>query len=80
MENTKEHQQFDIQIEKVDLTELKDQKSKLIMIQAKFEKQMSQEEWDALEGIINLLDHVQDQARDQHNLEDKYVYNISNEE
>ena len=80
MRTIQEHQLFDIFIKKVDLTTLKEQKINLITIQDKFLNSLTREEYDAIEGLINLIDQVQDQAQEQWGLEDSYVFNLSTEE
>jgi len=66
-----------------DFKELKDQKSALYAIQAKIEKpkaKFTQKEWDALEGIINFINSIQDIAVDEYGVKETKVFKISRKE
>ena len=66
-----------------DFKELKDQKSALYIIQAKMEKpkaKFTQKEWDALEGLINFINSIQDIAVDEYGVKETKVFRISRKE
>lgn len=75
---------YDINIKNIDLNLLKQQKEILLKLQWKTSKTgepiVSSKEFETLEAIINLIDHVQDQAVDQHNLDENEVFNFNKEE
>lgn len=63
-----------------DFKELKAQKSALYAIQAKIEKpkaKFTQKEWDALEGVINFINAIQDIAVDEYGVKETKVFKIS---
>jgi hypothetical protein len=65
---------------KMDFKLLKEQKTTLIKIQTKLEKpnpKFTKKEWDTMEGIINLLDAIQDVAVDEYGFNEKTVFRIS---
>ena len=67
-------------INKMDFKLLKQQKTTLIKIQAKLEKpnpKFTQKEWDTLEGIINLVDSIQDIAVDEYGVSQRKVFRLS---
>jgi len=67
-------------LNKTDFKELKAQKSALYKIQAKLEKpkpKFTQKEWDALEGLINFIDAIQDIAVDEYGVKETKVFRIS---
>jgi len=67
-------------LKKIDFKELKEQKSTLIKLQAKIEKtkpKFTQKEHDALEGIINLIDSIQDIAVDKFGYKERTVFKLS---
>lgn len=75
--------QYDIKIQKVDLDLLREQKQVLNELQWKTDKNgdphISAKDFQALEGIINLISHIQDQAVDQHGLNEEEVYKFTEE-
>lgn len=74
---------YDINIKNVNLELLRDQKEALNNLQWKTNKDgsnyLSASEFSAVEGIINLIDHIQDQAVEQHGLSEEYVYKFTEE-
>lgn len=58
---------------------LKKQKKLLIKIQVKMEKDpgFTQNEWDAIEGMLNWIDSVQDIAVDEYGYAEKKIFNLS---
>jgi len=75
--------QYDIKIQNVDLKLLKDQKQALLELQYRTDSNSNPitrtKEYEALEGIIALIDHIQDQAVEQHGLDEEEVYNLNQE-
>lgn len=75
--------QYDIKIQKVDLDLLRDQKKVISELQWKTDKNgeplVSAKDFQALEGIISLIDHIQDQAVEQYNLDENQVFNFTEE-
>lgn len=63
---------------KLDFTLLKAQKSLLINLQGK--KTITKPEWDTLEGIINLIDHIQDTAVKKAIVTEEEAFNLSGED
>lgn len=63
---------------KLDFTLLKAQKSVLINLQAK--KTITKPEWDTLEGMINLIDHIQDTAVAKAIVTEEEAFNLSGED
>lgn len=66
----------------IDFKLLKAQKSRLINIQAKLENpkaKFTQKDLDALEGIINLCDKIQDVAVDDYGYNERTVFRRSRE-
>lgn len=72
---------YNIEIKNVDLNLLRQQKEKLIELQYRTFDNGSPviltKEYEALEGIINLIDHIQDEAVNQHSLDEKEVFNLN---
>lgn len=72
---------YDIKIQDVDLNLLRDQKEILVELQYKTARTgISVFEFNALQGIVHLIDHIQDQAVKQHNLKEEDVYKFTNED
>lgn len=68
---------------KIDFKMFKGQKTKLLNIQAKMEKpnpKFSQRELNAIEGMINLCDSIQDVAIDEYGYDKHKLLNLSNKE
>lgn len=64
-------------LSKIDFKDLKTQKSRLIMIQAKMENpkaKFTQKDIDALEGLLNLVDIIQDIAVDEYGFPERTVF------
>lgn len=64
-------------LKKIDFKDLKAQKSRLIMIQAKMENpkaKFTQKDIDALEGLLNLVDAIQDIAVDEYGFPERTVF------
>lgn len=64
-------------LKNIDFKDLKAQKSRLIMIQAKLENpkaKFTQNDVDAVEGIINLIDEVQRIAVDEYGFPERTVF------
>lgn len=74
---------YDIKIKQIDLNLLREQKEILSELQWKTDKNgdshVSAKDFQALEGIINLIDHIQDQAVEQHGLSEEEVYKFTQE-
>ena len=66
-------------ISSIDFKLLKQQKTTIINLQAKLEKdsKYTQKEWDTLEGMINLIDSIQDIAVDEYGVKETKVFRIS---
>jgi hypothetical protein len=79
-----ENNQYDILIKKVDLKMLREQKQILINLQYRGNSNGSQvlkaKEFDAIEGIINLISHIQDEAVEQLGLDENEVFDLEKEE
>ena len=75
--------QYDIQIKNVDLKLLREQKQALLELQYRTDSNNNPitrtKEYEALEGIILLIDHIQDQAVEQHNLDENEVFDLNKE-
>lgn len=75
--------QYDIKIQNVDLVLLKEQKKALLELQYRTDLNhnpiIRTKEYEALEGIILLIDHIQDQAVEQHNLDENEVFDLNKE-
>ena len=70
-------------LNKTDFKDLKDQKSALYTIQANIEKpkaKFTQKEWDALEGLINFIDAIQEIAVEEYGVKETKVFKISRKE
>lgn len=74
---------YDIEIKQVDLNLLREQKEILSELQWKTDKNgdphVSSKDFQALEGIINLISHIQDQAVEQHGLNEEEVFKFTEE-
>jgi hypothetical protein len=74
---------YNIEISNIDLEMLREQKAKLLTLQHRVESDNSPvvrpAEYEALEGIVNLIDHIQDSAVEQHGLDEAEVFKFSNE-
>jgi hypothetical protein len=79
-----ENKQYDILIKKVDLKMLREQKQIIIDLQYRDNPDGSQilkaNEFKALEGIISLIDHIQDEAVEQLGLDENEVFDLKKEE
>lgn len=79
-----ENKQYDIVIKKIDLNLLKEQKQILIDLQYRDDRDGSQilkaNEFKALEGIISLIDHIQDEAVEQLGLDENEVFDLEKNE
>ena len=79
-----ENKQYDILIKKIDLNLLREQKQILIDLQYRENPNGSQNlkanEFKALEGIISLIDHIQDEAVEQLGLDESEVFNLQKEQ
>lgn len=64
----------DIQIRKVDLTLLKKQKNHLLQIQQ--EGKITTKQSEAIDGIIGIIDAIQDYASDELGLNQKKVFSL----
>jgi hypothetical protein len=65
---------------KIDFKLLKEQKTRLISIQAKMEKpkpKFTQKDWDVLEGLIGLVDSIQDVAVDEYGYSNNKVFRLT---
>lgn len=62
-------------INKIDFKELKSQKAILIKLQEK--KGTTAKENSTIEGILNLIDHIQDIAVDSYGYNEKAVFKLS---
>lgn len=75
--------QHDIKIMNVDLDLLREQKRKLLFLQDRLDGNGNHvckpDELDAIEGILSLIDHIQDSAVEQHGLDEAEVFKFSNE-
>ena len=63
--------QYDIVIKKIDLDLLKKQKKALLGLV------LDEERDSELYGLINLIDHIQDQAIEQHGLNENEVFDFN---
>lgn len=63
---------YDITIKNIDLDLLREQKNILIDL-------LIREDMTSLDGLINLLDHIQDEAIEQHGLDEEKVFKFENE-
>jgi hypothetical protein len=79
-----ENKQYDILIKQIDLKLLREQKQTLLDLQYRDNPDGSQilkaNEFKALEGIINLISHIQDEAVEQLGLEENEVFDLEKEE
>ena len=66
-------------LKKINFKLLKEQKTTLIKLQAKIEKdkKFTQKECDTLEGMINFIDSIQDIAVDEYGHKETKVFKIS---
>jgi hypothetical protein len=75
---------YDIKIKGIDLNLLREQKDTLLNLQWKSDGNgtnfVNSKEFLALEGIISLIDHIQDEAVEQHGLDENEVFNLNKEE
>lgn len=73
---------YNIQISDVDLDLLREQKRQLLLLQGRTELTnslvLNSNEFEAVDGIINLIDHIQDSAVQQHGLDEEEVFTFSN--
>lgn len=76
--------QYDILIKQIDLNLLREQKQTLIDLQYRDNPDGSQilkaNEFKALEGIISLIDHIQDEAVEQLGLDENEVFDLEKNE
>ncbi len=74
---------FSITITGVDLDLLREQKKQILYLQGRTNMDNSPvlkpKEFDAIDGIINLIDAIQDGAVEQHGLDEEEVFKFSNE-
>jgi hypothetical protein len=74
---------YNIEIKNIDLDMLREQKAKLLTLQHRVDADnryvCRPEEFDAIEGIINIIDHIQDSAVEQYGLDEAEVFKFSNE-
>jgi hypothetical protein len=79
-----ENKQYDILIKQIDLNLLREQKQILIDLQYRDNPDGSQilkaNEFKALEGIISLIDHIQDEAVEQLGLDENEVFDLEKNE
>jgi hypothetical protein len=79
-----ENKQYDILIKQIDLNLLREQKQTLIDLQYRDNPDGSQilkaNEFKALEGIISLIDHIQDEAVEQLGLDENEVFDLEKNE
>jgi len=79
-----ENKQYDILIKKVDLKILREQKQIIIDLQYRDNPDgiqiLKANEFKALEGIISLIDHIQDEAVEQLGLDENEVFDLKKEE
>jgi hypothetical protein len=79
-----ENKQYDILIKKVDLKMLREQKQIIIDLQYRDNPDgiqiLKANEFKALEGIISLIDHIQDEAVEQLGLDENEVFDLKKEE
>lgn len=75
---------YDILIKQIDLNLLREQKQTLIDLQYRDNPDGSQilkaNEFKALEGIISLIDHIQDEAVEQLGLDENEVFDLEKNE
>ena len=75
-----ENKQYDILIKKVDLKILREQKQIIIDLQDRDNPDgiqiLKANEFKALEGIISLIDHIQDEAVEQLGLDENEVFDL----
>jgi len=79
-----ENKQYDILIKKVDLKMLREQKQIIIDLQYRDNPDgiqiLKANEFKALEGIISLIVHIQDEAVEQLGLDENKVFDLEKEE
>lgn len=66
-----------VEIDKIDLALLKDQKHQLLCIKT---SQLTTEQDDAVQGMINLIDAIQDYAVDVLGMDKYQVFNLTKDE
>jgi hypothetical protein len=75
---------YNIEIQNIDLDLLREQKDVLLKLQYKTTPNgdiaVSAKEFEVINGLINLIDHIQDQAVEQHGLDENEVFNLNKEE
>lgn len=74
---------FDIEIKNIDLDLLREQKKALLYLQGRTNMDNSPvlkpAEFDAIDGIINMIDAIQHEAVEQHGLDEEKVFQFSND-
>lgn len=75
---------YDITIKNIDLDLLRDQKMQLLYLADSKDSEgnpVIMNPWHklALEGIINMIDHIQDSAVEQHGLDEAEVFKFKND-
>ena len=74
---------YEITLRNIDLDLLREQKAKLLVMQGRVDQNgspvLKAKEFEAVDGIINLIDHIQDSAVEQHGLDESEVFKFSNE-
>lgn len=74
---------YNITISDVDIDLLREQKKQLLLLQGRIDSMESTvlkpKEYEAVDGIINLIYHIQDSAVEQHGLDESEVFKFSNE-
>lgn len=61
---------------RIDFPELKKQKTAIISIRREV---LSDDQWEALEGLMNLIDGIQDHAVDELGYDKNEVFNLTKE-
>ena len=74
---------YDILVKNIDLKLLREQKEIILNLQYRSNSNgdniVNPKEFEALNGIISLIDYVQDQAVVQHNLDENDVFDFKND-
>jgi hypothetical protein len=74
---------YDILVKNIDLKLLREQKEIILNLQYRSnpngDNVVNPKEFEALNGIISLIDYVQDQAVVQHNLDENDVFEFKND-
>lgn len=73
---TSYHTNLELDLSQIDFKQLKAQKMILIDIQSKLNTEQEAEH-EAIEGLLSLIDYIQDTAVDECGVPDKEVYNLS---